>query len=62
LQRGGADSELDTLNGHFIKLADQHRLKVPYNRAVYSLCKEHFGKGLPPLDIEAVWNAVQKRL
>jgi 2-dehydropantoate 2-reductase len=62
LQRGGADSELDTLNGHFIKLADQYRLKAPYNRAVYSLCKEHFGKGLPPLGIEAVWDAVRGRL
>jgi 2-dehydropantoate 2-reductase len=62
LQRGGADSELETLNGHFIQMADKHHLKVPYNRAVYSLCKERFGKGLPPLGIEAVWSAVAARL
>jgi len=62
LQRGGADSELETLNGHFIQLADKHHLKVPYNRAVYSLCKERFGKGLPPLGIEQVWSAVAARL
>jgi 2-dehydropantoate 2-reductase len=59
LQRGGADSELETLNGHFIRLADRHRLAVPYNRAVYAMCKERFGKGLPPVDIETVWSAVK---
>jgi 2-dehydropantoate 2-reductase len=62
LQRGGAESELETLNGHFIELADKHQLKVPYNRAVHALCKERFGKGLPPLGIEAVWDAVRARL
>ncbi len=62
LQRGGADSELDTLNGHFLRLADRHKLAVPYNRAVYALCKERFGKGLPPLGIEEVWSAVAARL
>jgi 2-dehydropantoate 2-reductase len=59
LQRGGGDSELDTLNGHFLQLADQHQLKVPYNRAVYALCKQRFGKGLPPLPLEEVWTAVE---
>jgi 2-dehydropantoate 2-reductase len=63
LLRGGADSELETLNGHFIRLADAHRLAVPYNRAVYSLCKERFGKpDMQPLPIETVWAAVRERL
>jgi 2-dehydropantoate 2-reductase len=61
LQRGGADSELETLNGHFIRLADQYELAVPYNRAVYALSKERFGKGLSPLDIKDVWSAVEAR-
>ena len=60
LQRGGGDSELETLNGHFLKLADQHKLAVPYNRAVYKLCKERFGKELPPIGIEEVWAAVSR--
>ena len=62
LKRGGVDSELETLNGHFIKLADEHKLAVPYNRAVYAMCKERFGKGLPPLGIEEVWGAIAPRL
>ncbi len=62
LQRGGADSELETLNGHFIRLADDKKLKVPYNRAVYGLCKERFGKGLEPMGVEEVWGAVKGRL
>jgi 2-dehydropantoate 2-reductase len=62
LLRGGGDSELETLNGHFIRLADRHKLAVPYNRAVYALCQERFGKGMPPLSIDEVWSAVEKRL
>jgi 2-dehydropantoate 2-reductase len=62
LQRGGADSELETLNGHFLQLADRHGLAVPYNRAVYALCKERFGKGLAPLTIDDVWRAVADRM
>jgi 2-dehydropantoate 2-reductase len=63
LQRGGADNELDTLNGHFIRLADQHHLAVPYNRAVHALCKERFGKpGFQPLPLEEVWAAAQLRI
>jgi len=60
LQRGGTDSELDTLNGHFIALADRHRLAVPYNRAVYALCKARFGKpDFKPMDLTDVWAEVQ---
>jgi 2-dehydropantoate 2-reductase len=60
LQRGGADSELDTLNGHFIRLADEHHVAAPYNRALYALCKERFGKpGFRPMTIEEVAAAVR---
>jgi len=60
LQRGGSDSELDTLNGHFIALADRHRLAVPYNRAVYAMCKQRFGKpDFAPVDLAEVWAEVQ---
>ncbi len=66
LQRGAAqpaDTELETINGHFIRLADEHKLAVPYNRAVYAMCKERFGKpDFKPGGIEDVWQEVQKRL
>jgi 2-dehydropantoate 2-reductase len=61
LQRGGADSELETLNGYFIKLADQHGVAAPYNRALYALCKERFGKpDFKPLPIEEVWMRIAR--
>ena len=63
LQRGGTDSELESLNGRFIKLADEHRLAVPYNRAIYALCKERFGKpNFTPLALEEVGAAVDGKL
>jgi 2-dehydropantoate 2-reductase len=62
LQRGAPESELETLNGHFIHLADQHRLAVPFNRTVYALCKERFAvKPFQPLDIAEVHAEVVRR-
>jgi 2-dehydropantoate 2-reductase len=62
LQRGGTDSELDSLNGYFVQLADRHGVAAPYNRAVYELCKERFGKpGFQPMDVREVWTEVQAR-
>ena len=63
LQRGGAHSELESLNGYFIKLADEKNLSVPYNRAIYDLCKEEFSKpGFKPMDVKDVWARVESRL
>lgn len=63
LQRGGADSELETLNGHFIGLADRHGVAAPFNRAVYALCKERFGKpDFQPLALSDVWAEAQLRI
>lgn len=63
LQRGNTDSELESLNGYFLRLADKKKLKVPYNRAVYKLCKERFGKpGFEPIDVTEVWTEVQKQM
>ncbi len=57
LQRGGSDSELESINGYFLRLADAHGVSVPYNRAVYQLCKERFGEaGFRPLDVREVWD------
>jgi 2-dehydropantoate 2-reductase len=61
LQRGGADNELEALNGRFMRLADELGLAVPYNRAVYALCKERFGKpGFVPLTLEEVSGEVDR--
>ena len=42
IQRKAGASELDSLIGEFIKLADQYNVDIPYNRIVYRLCKERF--------------------
>ena len=60
LQRKSGVSELDSLIGEFIKLADEYKIPAPYNKAVYKLCKEEFAKpDFKPLTEEQVWQAVQ---
>jgi 2-dehydropantoate 2-reductase len=62
LQRGGHDSELETINGYLLSLADRQGLAVPYNRAVYDLCRREFAKpAFTPLDVTEVYAAVQAR-
>ncbi len=63
IQRGGGDSELDTINGRIIELADQFGVDIPYNRAVYKLCKAEFAKPkFEPLDVRDVWAEVSKNI
>ena len=60
LQRKAGISELDSLLGEFVRLADQHNVPMPYNKAIYRLCKEEFAKpDFKPLTEEQVWKAVQ---
>ena len=60
LQRGGTQSELESLNGYLLALADRHGIDAPYNRSIYALCKKEFAKeGFTPLDIEEVWRVVR---
>jgi 2-dehydropantoate 2-reductase len=35
-------SELESINGYFIELAEKHNLNVPYNVNLYNLCREKF--------------------
>lgn len=63
IQRGGHDSELETINGYIVGLADKHGVKAPYNRAIYELCKREFaGESFTPRDVKDVWKEVQPRL
>jgi len=56
-------TELETINGHLLSLADKHGLDVPYNRTIYKLCEENFAK-IPykPLNVERVYNEIKKNL
>ena len=63
IQRGGHDSELETINGYFVKMADKYNLKAPYNRAIYDLCKEQFSKEkFEPLDVKVIMDEVKRRM
>ena len=63
IQRGGTDSELDSLTGYILKLARQNRIKAPYNETIYELGKELFGKpGFVPMDVRDVWARIQQKL
>ncbi len=63
LQRGGSQSELESLNGYFINLAEKHGVDIPYNKTIYELCKTEFSKPeFKPWDVKDVWEKVQEKL
>jgi 2-dehydropantoate 2-reductase len=62
VQRRSRDTELESLNGYLLGLADRHRVPAPINRAVYDLCKREFARAhFAPLDVGEVWAAVEAR-
>ena len=61
LQRKLGVSELDSLLGEFVRLAEEYKVPAPYNRAVYKLCKTEFSKrDFAPLSEAQVWQAVKR--
>jgi len=61
IQRGGSASELDSLNGYFVGLAEEHGVAAPFNRAVYDLCKERFAAPkFEPMDVKEVYEKVKQ--
>ena len=53
-------SELESLTGYIIKLAEKNGVDVPFNRTIYRLCKERFAmKEFEPMQIEDVWKEIQ---
>ena len=63
LQRKSGTSELDSLLGHFIELADTYKVIAPYNKTIYELCKTEFAKPrFTPMTEEQVWEAIERKL
>jgi len=63
LQHRRGQSELETINGEIVKIADRTGHQAPFNRAIYELCKAEFAKpDFKPLDVKQVWQEVSKRL
>jgi ketopantoate reductase len=60
IQRKSHETELDSINGYIVSLADKAGLKAPYNRAVYALCKQEFAKPqFQPLDVKEVYAKIK---
>lgn len=56
---GGRGSELETINGYVLSLADEFGVAVPVNRAIYSICKEEFAKQpFHPMSVADIWQRV----
>jgi ketopantoate reductase len=63
LQRGRDVSELESLTGYFVGLADTLGIAAPYNRTIYDLCEKKFAeKPFAPMDEAAVWREIVKRI
>lgn len=63
IQRKTGASELESLIGEFITMADSLGMAAPYNRTVYELCKKRFAADpFVPMTEEEVLEEVKKRL
>jgi 2-dehydropantoate 2-reductase len=58
--RGAQDTELESITGYVVRLAAEHGVAAPYNRAIYRLGRENFHPGFKPLSCEAVLAAVEQ--
>jgi 2-dehydropantoate 2-reductase len=56
--RGAQDTELESITGYIVRLAAEHGVAVPYNRAIYRLGRAKFHPGFVPLAPEEVLAAV----
>ena len=44
IAKGKGESELESINGYLLKLADKHGVDVPYSRRLYELCQQRFSE------------------
>ncbi|MGO9700710.1 MAG: ketopantoate reductase family protein [Xanthobacteraceae bacterium] len=58
--RGAHDTELESITGYIVRLAAEHGVPAPYNRAIYCLGREKFHPGFEPLRCEEVLAAVKR--
>jgi 2-dehydropantoate 2-reductase len=56
-------SEIDSLTGYFIELADKNGVDVPINKTLYKLCKQEFVKvPFEPLDVDVIIKMINENL
>ena len=51
------NTELESLNGYLLELANEVGYKAKINEKLFEICKREFSKeNFQPLDIDSVWN------
>ncbi|WLR42661.1 2-dehydropantoate 2-reductase [Bacillus carboniphilus] len=60
-KRGSSETEVESINGYLLRLADKNQVSAPYNQAVYKLCKKEFQTSpFKPLNVKEVWRKVEE--
>jgi 2-dehydropantoate 2-reductase len=59
---GKATTELESLNGYMLSLAQKVGVPMPINQTIYEIAKERFGPGFQPMAEKELWAAIQNRL
>jgi 2-dehydropantoate 2-reductase len=62
LLAGKSTTELESLNGYMLTLAQKAGLPMPINQAIYEIAKERFGPDFQPMTETELLAAIQKRL
>lgn len=63
IRRQRSRSELESLNGYLLNLAESVSIEVPYNQIIYKLCKQQFEKRpYQPLPVKVVWEKINEEL
>ncbi|MGC1358769.1 MAG: ketopantoate reductase C-terminal domain-containing protein, partial [Xanthobacteraceae bacterium] len=57
---GAQDTELESITGYIVDLAEEHGVPAPYNRAILKLGREKFRPRFTPIACEEVLAAVER--
>jgi 2-dehydropantoate 2-reductase len=59
---GRAYTELESLNGYMLRLAEKVGFPAPINETIYEVAKERLGPGFKPLPEKELWSLIQKKM
>ena len=59
---GKTTTELESLNGYMLSLAQKAGVPMPINQTIYEIAKERFGPNFQPMAEKELWTAIQNRL
>ncbi|MGA3290371.1 MAG: ketopantoate reductase C-terminal domain-containing protein [Candidatus Bathyarchaeia archaeon] len=59
---GKATTELESLNGYMLSLAQKVGAPMPINQTIYEIAKERFGPDFEPMTQKELWAAIQNRV